>query len=266
MQELLWTFGAVAIVSLVSLVGVLGLYTQKLLQHRTMMFLVSLAAGTLIGDAFLHLLPEAAHAGGFEPRLGWMVIGGFLVMFLLEAGLRLQHSHVEAVDAEHHSHEEHGHVEPFGWLNLIGDGVHNLLDGVVIAAAFLINIPVGIATTVAVALHEIPQELGDFAVLVRSGMAPKRALLLNLASALLAFLGAGLVFALGLAQETLEAFAIPLVAGAFIYIAAADLVPELHHHSKGKDAMIIVGGVILGLLIMGWLLDLEALLPLEHQH
>ncbi len=261
-----WTLGSVLVVSLISLVGALGLANSRLLTHRTMMFLVALAAGTLIGDAFLHLLPEATAGRPFTPVLGWSIIAGFVAMFLLEGGLRLQHSHVEAVDAEHHGHEHEAAIAPFGWLNLIGDGVHNLLDGIVIAAAYLIDIHVGIATTIAVAVHEIPQELGDFAVLVRSGMAPAKALLLNLASALLAVLGAGAVLVAGLSPEAIEAVAIPLVVGAFIYIAAADLVPELHHHSKGREAIIILAGFILGLLIMGWLLDLEGLLPTAHAH
>jgi zinc and cadmium transporter len=177
----LWAMASVLAVSLLSLVGILGLYNKALLRHRTMMFLVSLAAGTLIGDAFLHLLPEASGVAGFGPRLGFGVIGGFPIMFLLEAGLRPLHSHVEAVDAEHPG-TEHAHVEPFGTLNLAGDAVHNLLDGAAIAAAYLLSVPVGIATTIAVAVHEITPELGDFAALTRSGMAPKKALLLNLAA------------------------------------------------------------------------------------
>ncbi len=263
-----WTLGSVLVVSLISLVGAAGLAFGRLLTHRTMMFLVALAAGTLIGDAFLHLLPEATAGRSFTPVLGWAIIAGFVAMFLLEAGLRLQHSHVEAVDIEHHGHE-HDHaaaVAPFGWLNLIGDGVHNLLDGIVIAAAYLVDIQVGIATTIAVAFHEIPQELGDFAVLVRAGMSPAKALMMNLASALLAVVGAGAVLAAGLSAEVIEAVALPLVIGAFIYIAAADLVPELHHHSKGREAFIILAGFILGLLLMGWLLDLEGLLPEVHAH
>ncbi len=258
-----WTLGSVLIVSLISLVGAVGLAKSNLLRHRSMMFLVALAAGTLIGDAFLHLLPETTAGRGFTAPLGWAIIAGFVAMFLLEAGLRLQHSHVEAVDHEHHGHEEEhaAAIAPFGWLNLIGDGVHNLLDGVVIAAAYLVDIHVGIATTNAVAAHEIPQELGDFAVLVRAGMAPAKALMLNLASALLAIVGAAAVLLIDLPADTIQAVAIPLVVGAFIYIAAADLVPELHHHSKGREAIVILAGFLVGLLLMGLLLDLETILP-----
>ena len=175
------------------------------------------------------------------------------------------HSHAEHLD-EH----AHGHVKPFGWVNLVGDALHNLLDGVIIAAAYLIDTAAGLATTIAVAAHEIPQELGDFAVLVRSGMPVKKALLLNFGSALFALLGAGLVLVLDLPAATLESVALPLIAGAFIYIAAADLVPELHHHSQGKDVAVIVAGLVIGLVLMGLLLDLESVLfagtDVSHDH
>lgn len=255
------TFLAVAAVSLLSLIGALTLSFGLLRRHRVMMFLIAMAAGTLIGDAFLHLLPEAA-AGGFTARLGWMVIFGFLVMFAIEAVLHRGHSHAEHLD-EH----AHGHVKPFGWVNLVGDAIHNLLDGAIIASAFLIDTAAGIATTIAVAAHEIPQELGDFAVLVRSGMSVPKALLLNFGSALFAVLGAGAVLLMDLPANILEATALPLIAGAFLYIAAADLVPELHHHSHGRDLAIIIAGLVIGLILMGALLDLEGLLfPGGHDH
>ncbi len=258
MSAVIWALVSVGIVSLLSLGGALGLSFGLLQRHRVMMALIALAAGTLIGDAFLHLLPVAAH-DGFSPGLGLWVIAGLLIMFGIEVVLRRGHSHAEHLGDEHAHDHDHG-VEPFGWLNLVGDGLHNLLDGVIIAAAYLIDIQAGIATTVAVALHEIPQELGDFAVLVRSGMPVKKALALNFGSALLAFLGAAMVFALGLSVEGLEAVAVPLIAGAFVYIAAADLVPELHHHSKGKDMAVIVVALLIGLLLMAALLGLEGLL------
>ncbi len=259
-----WALGSVAVVSIVSLVGALSLTFGALKRHRVMMFLIALAAGTLLGDAALHLLPEAAHENGFTSQLGWFVLFGFLAMFGVEAILHRGHSH-----AEHLDEAVHGHIKPFGVLNLVGDALHNLLDGVIIAAAYLIDTTAGIATTIAVVAHEVPQELGDFAILVRSGMSHTKALLLNLASAGFAVLGAVVVLAVGLEPETLQSFALPLIAGAFIYIAAADLIPELHHHSKGKDVAVIVVGLLLGLLLMGLLLDLEAVLPLGeagHNH
>jgi zinc and cadmium transporter len=257
MSALLWTFISVGVVSLLSLAGALGLSFGMLRRHRVMMALIALAAGTLLGDAFLHLLPEAA-GDGFTTSIGLWALGGFLVMFGIEVVLRRGHSHGEHMGGDHD--HDHGHIEPFGWLNLVGDALHNLLDGVIIAAAFTIDTSAGIATTVAVALHEIPQELGDFAVLVRSGMPVKKALALNFGSALFAVIGAGAVFAFGFDGTTLGVVALPLIAGAFVYIAAADLVPELHHH-KGRDMTVIIVALVVGLLLMYALLGLEAILP-----
>jgi len=240
---------SVAAVSVVSLVGAFGL--SKLLgRHRVMMGLIALAAGTLVGDAFLHLLPESSEAG-FSTVTGAAVLGGFLLMFGIEMVLRRGHSHAEATGAHDH------HVAPFGWLNLVGDALHNFLDGIVLAVAFLVDAATGFATTVAVLLHEVPQELGDFAVLIRSGMARKKALLLNLASALFAALGAFLVFLVGPERHEQLALAVPVVAGMFIYIAAADLIPELHHHGKGRDLAVIISSLVAGIAIMGLLLFVD---------
>ncbi len=258
MSEVIWALASVGIVSLLSLAGAFGLSFGILQRHRVMMGLIALAAGTLLGDAFLHLLPEASH-DGFGPTLGFWILAGFLIMFGIEVVLRRGHSHAEDLGQEH-AHG-HGEVQPFGWLNLVGDGLHNLLDGVIIAAAYLIDIHAGIATTIAVALHEIPQELGDFAVLVRSGMPTSKALLLNFGSAMVAFVGAAAVLLAGIDPDQLAVIALPLISGAFVYIAAADLIPELHHHSKGKDIVVIVLSLLVGLLLMAALLGLESALP-----
>lgn len=265
-----WTFASVLIVSALSLIGALALTSRTLNRHGVLMALVALAAGTLLGDTFFHILPEAAAEHGFTAKAAAILLAGFVAMFLFEVALRRQHAHVEHADighAEQHGHADLESVQPFGWLNLVGDAVHNLLDGVIIAAAYLVDIPLGIATTVAVIAHEIPQELGDFAVLLRAGMAPARALALNLGSALIAVVGATLVLVLPIPVESLEAVALPLIAGAFLYIAAADLVPELHHHSRGKDAFIILTALLAGIIVMAALLGLEgALFPAEAGH
>lgn len=262
-EPVVWALGSVAVVSLLSLVGAFSLTFGALRRHGVMMFLVALAAGTLIGDAFLHLLPEASHIhGGFGTDIALTVIGGFLLMFVLEVVLRWkhahgEHAHDEPVHGPHHGHEDT--VQPFGWLNLTGDAVHNFVDGIVIATAYLIDIRVGLATTIAVALHEIPQELGDFAVLVRAGLSHGKALLLNLASALVAVVGAALVFVMPIPAETLEGIALPAIAGAFLYIAAADLIPELHHHTRRKEVGLILLAFLVGILLMYGLLGFESL-------
>lgn len=258
------TLAAVAIVSLVSLVGALALTLPGLRSHRFLLVLVAVAAGTLVGDAFFHLIPEASHSweeAGLA-SMGLYVVLGFVALFLLEVVVRARHGHLEMATPEAHSHEHaHAHggapVAPFAWTNLIGDGIHNFLDGAVIATAFLVDTPVGIATTIAVVVHEVPQELGDFAVLLRSGMRPALALLFNLASALMAAIGAVLILALDLDAERLASYGLPFIAGAFVYIAAADLIPELHHHSRGREAALIFVSFVAGIALMYGFLQLE---------
>lgn len=262
---------SVAVVSLLSLAGAVTLAITSLRRHRVMILLVALAAGSLLGDSVLHLLPEAIEAWepaeepaageeehhGFPLTLGLTILGGFFLFFLLEVGLRWGHAHGEPEHALGHDPSRHK-IEPFGWLNLVGDGIHNFVDGVLIAVAFLANPATGVATAVAVGLHELPQELGDFGVLVRSGMRPARALMYNLLSALLAFLGAGLVLLVGIPEDLLARFALPLIAGGFLYIASADLIPELHHHTGWRDGSIVFLGMVIGVLSMAALLAFEA--------
>ena len=257
------TLVAVGIVSLVSLVGALALTLPGLRSHRMLLILVAVAAGTLVGDAFFHLIPEASHSWEETglAKMGLVIVLGFVVLFLLEVVVRARHGHLEVATPEVHGHaHEHGDapVQPFAWTNLIGDGIHNFLDGAVIATAFLVDTGVGIATTIAVVIHEVPQELGDFAVLLRAGMKPARALLFNLGSALMAAIGAILVLALDVDASVLEAYGLPFIAGAFVYIAAADLIPELHHHSRGREAASIFLCFLIGIALMWGLLSMES--------
>lgn len=258
------TLLAVALVSVVSLVGALAFLLPGLRRHRVLLALVAVAAGTLVGDAFFHILPESVESwqGRGIDRMGLLLVGGFLLLFALEVALRSRHAHLELIDEAEHGHtHEHSHgapkIAPYAWMNLVGDGIHNLLDGAVIATAFLVDTPLGLATTLAVVVHEVPQELGDFAVLLRAGLKPSRALLFNFGSAVLAVLGAVAVLALPVDASEVELYGLPLVAGAFLYIAAADLVPELHHHSRGRDAVLILLGFVVGLAIMYGILALE---------
>lgn len=308
MQPWVAALAAVGIVSLVSLIGAAALTLPGLRSHRFLLVLVAVAAGTLVGDAFFHLVPEAAHAWESTglANMGLLVVGGFLLFFALEVVLRSRHAHLEMVDEAEHLHEHHRHgaqaspgahahaaksphaiqpahdhapdatpgpatVAPYAWTNLVGDAVHNFLDGAVIATAFLVDPAIGVATTIAVVVHEVPQELGDFAVLLRAGMKPARALLFNFSSALLAVLGAILVLALPVEVATIEFYGLPLIAGAFLYIAAADLIPELHHHSKGREAVTILLAFMAGLALMYGVLALEgtgflAIGDAAHQH
>src|SRR5688500_17892055 len=255
------TLTAVAVVSLVSLVGALALTLPGLRSHRFLLVLVAVAAGTLVGDAFFHLIPEASHEweeAGLA-KMGLVIVLGFVGFFLLEVVVRSRHSHLERATPDAHAHDGHDHpaVAPYAWTNLVGDGIHNFLDGAVIATAFLVDVPLGIATTLAVVIHEVPQELGDFAVLLRSGMGAGKALLFNLASALMSAVGAILVLSLDVDVAVLGAYGLPFIAGAFVYIAAADLIPELHHHSRGRDAVMLFVSFLVGIALMYGVLGLE---------
>jgi zinc and cadmium transporter len=263
----IYALGAVAVVSAVSLIGALALTLPGLRSHRFLLVLVAMAAGTLVGDSFFHLIPEASHSweeAGLA-AMGLWVVAGFLAFFTLEVILRSRHAHIEMVDEAERMHSSGGHgghhhhevVQPYAWTNLVGDAVHNFLDGAVIAAAFLVDVPLGVATTIAVVIHEVPQELGDFAVLLRAGMSTRKALLFNFGSALLAVLGAVLVLVLPFDTEVVASYALPLIAGAFLYIAAADLIPELHHHSRGREASALLLAFIVGIAIMYGVLQLE---------
>lgn len=255
------TLTAVLVVSAISLVGALA-GSRLLRSHAAIMALVAVAAGALLGDAFLHLLPESAEEwGGFDVRISGLVLAGFFLFFVLEVVLRLGHAHGEVLEHEHgHSHgagDGHQHVAPFGWMNLAGDAVHNFLDGAVLAASYTVDVGLGFATTIAVVLHEIPQELGDFAVLLKSGMSRRKALLFNFLTALTSVAGAVLFLVLPFPLASLQKVALPLTAGGFLYIAAADLVPELHHHAGERHARAILVGVAVGVGAMAALLALE---------
>lgn len=250
------TLLAIGVVSAVSLVGAATLTLPGLRGHKALLVLVAVAAGTLVGDSLFHLVPEAAHSWEDDlASMGVFIALGFVAFFALEVAVRARHAHLEFATPEahghhHEDHADHVHIAPYAWTNLLGDAVHNFLDGAVIATAFLVDVPLGIATTVAVVLHEVPQELGDFAVLLRAGIRPGKALLLNFASALVSLAGAALVLLLPVDVGALETYALPLIAGAFLYIAAADLIPELHHHSKGREAVTILVCFVLGIGIM----------------
>jgi zinc and cadmium transporter len=170
-----------------------------------------------------------------------LIIAGILLFFVIEKFVHWHH-HGEDKDEEH--------IHPVGKLILFTDGFHNLIDGAIIGASFLVSIPVGIATTLAVILHEIPQEIGDFAVLIHSGYKKKKALWLNFLSALASVLGLLIVFIFGNFVENVALWFIPIAAGGFIYIAVADLIPELHKTKKIKHSLIQLGIILIGVLSM----------------
>ncbi len=212
------TIFSVLIVSLISLVGVIAFALKSRNINNIALFLVSFSAGSLFGGAFIHLLPEAAEEIGFGLTMSMSALAGILVFFVLENFIHWRHCHIP-------TSKEHPH--PLGIMNLVGDGFHNLIDGMVIAASYMASTEVGIATTLAVVLHEIPQEIGDFGVLIHAGYSKVKALFFNFLSALAALLGAILILVLGSLVEGLVPALLPFTAGGFIYIAGSDLIPEL---------------------------------------
>jgi zinc and cadmium transporter len=237
----LYAFIGVIIVSLVSLVGVFSLSLNENILKKYINFFISLAIGALLGDAFIHIIPEA-----FESNLGVnlssiLVITGILLFFVIEKFIHWHH---------HGEDKEENHIHPVGKLVLFTDGFHNLIDGAIIGASFMISIPVGIATTIAVILHEIPQEIGDFAVLIHAGYSKKKALFLNLISGLASVLGLIIVIIFGNIIESAALWFIPIAAGGFIYIAVADLIPELHKTKNIKHSLVQIAIIMIGVLSM----------------
>lgn len=244
----LFVFVSILAVSLVSLIGILALSLRASFLNASVFALVSLSVGALVGDAFFHLIPEA-YSEGDSFLTSIFIIGGILVFFVIEKFLHWHHHHgLEAVEPATH---------PVGKMILVSDGVHNFIDGLIIGASFLISPEIGIATTIAVILHEIPQEIGDYGVLIHAGYSKTKALFFNFVSALFAFLGAGVSLLLGLQSESFAGILLPFAAGGFIYIAMTDLIPELHKEKGLKTSVIQLVAILVGIAAMASLLLIE---------
>ncbi|MFA6394238.1 MAG: ZIP family metal transporter [Patescibacteria group bacterium] len=236
----LYSLLAVFVVSLISFVGVISLALQPEKLKKAVMLLVSLSAGTMLGGAVLHLLPEALSENSGSVIPWFWFLAGIIIFFVLERLVCWRHCHIPtSPDHPHH----------LGIMNLVGDGLHNFIDGMVIAGAFIISFPLGIVTTIAVIAHEIPQEIGDFGVLIYAGFNRAKAIVLNFLTALFAVLGAVVVLVAGIRPEQISSSLLPLAAGGFIYIAMADLLPELRKDADPlkslKQFLFIMVGIIL---------------------
>ncbi len=252
-QIIMYTIASVFIVSCISFVGALTLLIKKDLSKKMLLILVSLSAGTLFGGAFLHLLPEAVGDSGLTTRISFLVLSGVVVFFVLEKIIHYHHCHSHQFSKDKHNHE-HSAMAP---LNLVGDGLHNFLDGVVIASAYIINIPLGIATTIAVVVHEIPQEIADFGVLLYSGFSKKKALLFNFLSGAIAIIGAGVGLYFGGNSELFTKSILPFAAGGFLYIAGSNLIPELQKDARIKESVMHFIALLVGIGLMYGLTLLE---------
>lgn len=249
---------SVLIVSIVSFVGALSLVLRKKNLSDILLVLVSLSAGTLLGGALLHLLPEAVEELGFSLQVSLLTLAGMLSFFVLESVLHQRVCEIPQTRHNHHYplvHEPHKHR--IGILNLAGDALHNFLDGLVIAGSYLVSMPLGIATTIAVVLHEIPQEMADFGVLLYSGFSKGKALLANFLSAATAILGAVIGIVLGSDGKMFSLYVLPFAAGAFLYIAGVNLIPELHKQCGWKKSILHLSALLLGIALMVGILFLE---------
>lgn len=239
---------AVALVSLISVIGIFALTLRENYLRTGVFVLVSLSVGALLGDAFIHLIPEALEEAESPLYVSLAIIGGVLFFFVIEKFFHWHH---------HQGLPEEPGIHPVGKMILVSDSVHNFIDGLIIGASFLVSTEVGIATTIAVILHEIPQEIGDFGVLLHAGYSRAKALWYNFLSALTAVAGAILALALGTSSAALAAWLIPLAAGGFIYIALSDLIPELHKEKSLRHSAVQFLWIIVGVLSMVLLLGVE---------
>ena len=241
-----WIIGSTIVVSLISLIGIFTFAINENALKRLLLIMVSFSAGTMMAAAFFHLLPEAIEKNPtVEPFL--YVVAGFMLFFLLERVLRW-----------HHCHEGECEVHPFAYMNLVGDGLHNFIDGLAIAASYVASIPLGITMSIGIITHEIPQEIGDFAVLLHGGFTKTRALMMNLLTALTAIIGGIVGYFLSANSTVFGNLLIPFAAGGFIYISASDLVPELHKETSLKRSMLAFVVFVIGILMMWALRSLEA--------
>jgi len=244
----LYALVSVLIVSVVALVGIVTLWLRLSLLKKIVLWLVSFSAGALLGDVFFHLLPEVVGPSWRPISASLWILWWILFGLITEKVIRWNHCHMPVT--KHHTH-------PIAIMNLVWDMVHNLIDGLIIGASYLVSIPVGIATTLAVVLHEIPQEIWDFGVLIHGGFSRRKALLLNFLTALTAVVGVVIAFVLYRYTDGMVAVLIPFAAGTFIYIAGSDLIPELHKENTLAHSVPQILFFLLGIGIMSTLLFLE---------
>jgi zinc and cadmium transporter len=239
-MDLIYSLIATLIVSSISLIGILTLLIKKEYLNKILFFFISFSAGSLLGGAFFHLIPEALEKKD-SAFVFQLVIAGFIVFFILEKILHW-----------HHCHNDHceEHKKVLGFQNLAGDALHNFIDGLIIVSAFSVDFNLGLVATLSVIFHEIPQEISDFGVLIYSGFSKKKALLYNFISALMAILGTLIGYLLIINTDQITQWLLPLTAGGFIYISASDLIPEINKERKFSKSLLSLLFFLLALLII----------------
>ncbi len=243
-MNIAYAFGSVILVSLISVLFAIPFFIKKKISQHSLMFLLSMSVGVLLSTVFMDLLPESfEHGHSIEVSL--QLLSGFLVMFILEKLVHFHHN-----KKCENGHCGHSHAYNLAPVNLIGDGIHNFIDGLVIAGAYAVNITLGLTATISIIFHEIPQEIADFGVLLYSGLSKKKALIFNFLSAATAILGTTVGIILVGKIEGFTHFIIPFAAGNFIYIAASNLVPQLHRHCKLKETAIHLIAILIGITVV----------------
>ncbi len=236
-----YTIVSVGIVSLLSLIGALLFLMGDAVIGPFITYSLAVSSGVMLGSVFFDVLPESIAL--FPDGALGVTLAGFIGFFALEKLLSWHH-HTQGDHLE--DHEE----KPVATLTLLGDGIHNFVDGIVIASGYLVSVPIGISTTIAVIAHEIPHEMSDFLVLLHAGLPKSKALLYNFFSALTAVVGACVVLFFSLRVESLGRFLLPFAAGNFLYIAATDLVPELLKKRRLNVSIIQIVLLVSGVLLI----------------
>lgn len=234
--------GSVVGVSAIPLLGIALFSVSQQTIQRLLLPLVSFSTGALLGDVFLHIIPEMGEWSGGLRQGSLMILVGILFSFCIEKFIHWHHCHI--APSENHCH-------PVGTMSLVADTLHNVVDGMLIAGSFLVSVPVGIATTLAVVLHEIPQEISDYVLLLYSGFSRSRALFWNIISGIGALIGAlGTIVAAGLVTTRLSGFLLAFAAGNLLYIAGTDLLPELHKDTHAGRAVLQLALISAGIGLM----------------
>ncbi len=228
------------VVSAISLIGIFLLYFKTTKLNQILTLLICFTIGALLGNAFFQLIPEAYFHIESAATTSWLILGGFFIFFVVEQLLHIRHNEAKS-------------IKPYGYLSLYADGVHNFTDGILIGATWMFSPELGLTTTIGIILHEIPQEISDFGVLLRAGFSKKKALLFNFFSACTAILGTLMALWIGSELNHFSIFMLPLAAGGFIYLATNCLIPEILKNTTLSKLSVYVLFVILGLFFMYYL-------------